>query len=118
MRRIRPVAGDADRSPLVDHLEALDDRSQVIAKVLAVARHVVDRKHHNPVHSLLADPLRSDEPGRLAVELPGVVRFVQVGQAIAVGGPPGKEARERPCAGQGESRENPVSVDHLLRHQL
>ncbi len=87
MSGIRTIAGDADRTAAVDELEPIDDRAQIVAEVLAVARHVVDGEHGHPVHTLFADPLWRDEPGRLAVELPRIVRFIEVHEAIAIGSP-------------------------------
>ena len=73
---VRTIAGDADRAATVDELEPVDDGAQVVSEVLAIARHVVDSEDGHPLHSLLPDPLRGDELGRLPVKLPWVVRFV------------------------------------------
>ncbi len=47
----------------------------------------VDSKHGHPVHALFTDPLWRDELGRLAMELPRIVRFIEVHEAIAIGSP-------------------------------
>ena len=87
MSGIRTIAGDADRTAAVDELEPIDDGAQIVAEVLSIARHVVNGQHHHSVHALFTDPLWGDELCRLALELPGVVGFIEVHEAVAVGGP-------------------------------
>ena len=73
---------DADGGPAVDLLEPIQDRTQ-IRFVLRRLAHVVDRQDDNALDSFFANPLRRDEPGKIAVRIPGVV-FVEIRQAIAV----------------------------------
>ena len=61
--RLWPVTGNTDGAPTIDLLEPFNDRTQVIAEVLTISRHVINCEDRDALYSVLSDPLRSNQFG-------------------------------------------------------
>jgi hypothetical protein len=82
--RIDAARHDRHRGTAVDLLEPVEDRPQE-GLILGAVAHVVDSQRDHALDPLLADPLGSDQLGKIAVRIIRVQRPVEIREPIAIG---------------------------------